>query len=246
MKYIEEQIQWYDDHSVRKDDDLIKANLKLIDDLYKNVEYSEDRIFLDKIIATFCEIIEVQRSVIDDLICEAEQGITVAGQQKCVVALVGSVAEEAELPSYLPPEGGFQTDEQVKKAFTNYLTYHAKRKNGKTFSTHTSYDYSSRVKVLMEIVCEEWASRNGDTWIPLGEQNLQVGCPFLNAYNNLHVLRMYVERKEQEIHDISVGLREPNPDGARNPLNNYRNLGNSAAALTKFEEFKQCIEQQNL
>jgi hypothetical protein len=155
---------------------------------------------------------------------------------------------EREIPPYLPPEGGFQTDEQVKKAFTNYLTYHAKRKSGKTFSTHTSYDYSSRVKVLMEIVCQEWQERNGDSRIPLNEQNLHSGAPFLNAYNNLSTLRAYVDRKDRELREISLGLRQPmSPEEAkRNPLNNQRNLGNTTAALAKFEEFKNRIEQQEV
>ena len=95
----------------------------------------------------------------------------------------------------------------------------------------------------MEIVCQEWAESNGDSRIQLTEQNLHAGCPFLNAYNNLHVLKEYVERKEQELRDISMGLRQPMSaeEVKRNPLNNQRNLGNTTAALAKFEEFKNKI-----
>ena len=71
MKKINEQIQWYDKNSTRKDDDLIKANLKLIDNLYSEIENSEDKIFLDKIISTFCEIMEIQRDVINELQAES-------------------------------------------------------------------------------------------------------------------------------------------------------------------------------
>jgi hypothetical protein len=147
-----------------------------------------------------------------------------------------------EVPSFLPPEGGFQTDDQVKKAFTNYLTYHVERKTkagkDKPFSVHTIYDYSSRIKVLMEIVCEEWMASNRDGWIQLSEQTVQAGCPFLNAYNNIDTLKQYVERKERELYDISMGVREAAPEGQKNPLNNIRNLKNTIAALAKFEEFK--------
>jgi hypothetical protein len=96
----------------------------------------------------------------------------------------------------------------------------------------------------MEIVCQEWAESNGDRHIQLTQQNLHAGCPFLNAYNNLYVLKAYVERKEQELRDISLGLRQPMSaeEAKRNPLNNQRNLGNTTAALTKFEEFKNNID----
>ena len=50
MKIIDEQIQWYEQNATRKDDDLIKANLKLINNLFDEIENSEDRIFIDKII----------------------------------------------------------------------------------------------------------------------------------------------------------------------------------------------------
>jgi hypothetical protein len=90
----------------------------------------------------------------------------------------------------------------------------------------------------MEIVCEEWIACNRDSWIQLSEQTVQAGCPFLNAYNNIDTLKQYVERKERELYDISMGVREAAPEGQKNPLNNIRNLKNTIAALAKFEEFK--------
>jgi hypothetical protein len=156
--------------------------------------------------------------------------------------------KDSVVPSYMPPEGGFQSDEQVKKAFINYLTYHVERKtkDGKDrpFSVHTIYDYSSRIKCLMEIVCEEWMASNKDGWIQLDEQTLRPGCPFLNAYHNISVLKRYVERKEQELIDISNGLREPMPEGKRTPLDNGRNLTNTKAALVRFEDFRNAVNNQ--
>ena len=261
MSKIDELIKRYEHLSTDDDeaDIFIKVKLKMIRSLFEEIKGSEDCIYMEEIISKFAEIMDRQHDIIMDGIIAAAAADGYGPPQHMYVAVPQIKKEEAAaesdpvdeetpetIPSYLPPECGFQTDEQVKKAFTNYLTCHAKRKNGKTFSTHTSYDYSSRVKVLMEIVCEEWASCNGDTWIPLNEQTLQAGCPFLNAYNNLHVLKEYVERKEKELRDISLGLHQPMSaeEVKRNPLNNQRNLGNTTAALIKFEEFKKKIVNQ--
>lgn len=268
MKKIDDLIKQYTQGVTGYDEDdvFIKAKLKMIRSLFEEIKGSEDCIYMEEIISKFAEIMERQHEVINGLwaVMAAEDGYgptqhnwvknPPAVSRKLTADDIpwDSECDSAEreipvvIPPYLPPEGGFQTDEQVKKAFTNYLTYHAKRKSGKPFSTHTSYDYSSRVKVLMEIVCQEWQSSSGNSRIQLSEQKLQTGCPFLNAYNNLPVLKQYVERKDQELREISKGLREPNPESARNPLNNPRNLGNTTAALTKFEEFKKCIDQQTV
>lgn len=269
MKKIDDLIKQYS-QGVTGDDEadvFIKVKLKMINTLFEEIKDSEECIYMEEIISKFAEIMKRQDEVISGLwtIMAAEDGYgppqhnfvtnpnVVTHKLTADDIPMDPECDSAEIddpiipPSYLPPEEGFQTDEQVKKAFTNYLTYHAKRKNGKTLSTHTSYDYSSRVKVLMEIVCEEWAFSNGDTWIPLNDQELQAGGPFLNAYNNLPVLKAYVERKEQELRDISQGLRQPMSaeEVKRNPLNNQRNLNNTNAALTKFEEFKGSIAKHS-
>ena len=273
MSKIDDLIRQYNDLSTGDDeaDVFINVKLKMIRGLFDEINGSEERIFMEEIISKFAEIMDCQHQVIGGLMTEimAEAGygptqhnwISVFGEQSPRTSKPVLTADDIPwdpecdpkekeihlvVPSYLPPEGGFQTDEQVKKAFTNYLTYHAKRKNGKTFSTHTSYDYSSRVKVLAQIVCQEWLEHNRDSWIQLNEQNLQAGCPFLNAYNNLEALREYVDRKDQELFEISKGLRQPmSPEEVKgNPLNNQRNLDNTTAALRKFEEFKRHIEEQ--
>ena len=273
MKKIDDLIRRYNDWSTGDDeaDIFIKVKLKMIRSLFDEIKDSEERIYMEEIISKFAEIMDCQQEIImnDIMVAAAEAGygppqhnwISASGERSPRTSKPILTADDipwdpecdpadrelpVAIPPYLPPEGGFQTDEQVKKAFTNYLTYHAKRKSGKTFSTHTSYDYSSRVKVLMEIVCQEWQESNGDSRIQLNEQNLQSGCPFLNAYNNLPVLKEYVERKDQELREISMGLRQPMSaeEAKRNPLNNQRNLGNTTAALAKFEEFKNSILAQ--
>ena len=255
MKKIEDLIRQYDHAAADAVDMHIKVKLKIINGIFEDIKDSEDRIYMEEIISKFAEIVECQRGVIGELMSEiaAEAGYGPASTKHNFVATGNLSAEDIpwsadckpcevqqtrELPSYLPPEGGFQKDEQVKKAFTNYLTYHVNRKTksgkDKPFSIHTIYDYCSRIKVLFEIVYD---------WIQLDEQTILPGCTFLNAYHNISALNKYIEMKSTELREISIGLREPLPaeEAQRNPLNNPRNLGNTTAALAKFAEFKEAI-----
>ena len=54
---IYELIEWYEQNSTRKEDDYIKANLQLVITLAKNVNNSDDIIFIERIIDTFCDIV---------------------------------------------------------------------------------------------------------------------------------------------------------------------------------------------
>ena len=251
MKNIDELLRKLNQLSTGDDeaDVFIKVKLKMIRGLFEDIKGSVDRIYMEEIISKFAEIVECQNGVVNGVwaMLAAEDGYG-PPQHNFVVVPPQTVEKEeskrAEVPHYLPPEGGFQTDEQVKKAFATYLTHHAKRKSGKPFSGHTIYDYSSRIKVLIETVIREWQENDGDSRIQLEEQSLQPGSPFLNAYYNLPALREYVTMKEEEIREISMGLRVPDPESLSNPLNNARNLGNTAAALTRFEEFKKSIQEQ--
>lgn len=258
MKKIDDLIQLYSNRSTGDEEAniFIKVKLKMIRSLFEEIKGSEDRIYMEEIISKFAEIMDCQQEMIDAANNCANNSMLhgfvaqrhlkpedIPWDPDCEPDEEESVKD---IPSYLPPEGGFQNDEQVKKAFTNYLTYHVNRKTkagkDKPFSVHTIYDYSSRIKVLMEIAHNEWRAANRDSWMRLSEENLQAGSPFLNAYNNLPVLKQYVENKEQELREISMGLRRLAPDGMRNPLNNIRNLNNTSAALARFEEFKKAID----
>lgn len=206
---------------------------------------------MEEIIAQFAALLEIMQDTIDLQKLEIAKAMeeTSASGFRLAEDIPWASGEEPNNeqnkmpPSFLPPEGGFQTDNQVKKAFTNYLTYHVDRKTksgkDKPFSVHTIYDYSSRIKVLMEIVYEEWMASNRDSWIQLNEQTIQEGCPFINAYNNIGTLKQYVERKEQSLHK---GLVDAAPNSQNNPLNNIRNLKNTIAALAKFEDFRNAID----
>ena len=261
MKIIDDLIQRYDHPMADVIEFHTQAKLKMIKALYEEIKDSKDCAYMEEIIAQFVELLEDMQDTIDSQMVEiakadgygpANQNF-MSGYRLTPDDIPWDPEEDPnnkqikELPSFLPPQGGFQTDDQVKKAFTNYLTYHVERKTkkgeDKPFSVHTIYDYSSRIKVLMEIVCEEWQACNRDSWIRLSEQMILAGCPFLNAFNNIGVLKQYVEHKEQELRDISMGLIEAAPDSQKNPLNNIRNLKNTIAALARFEEFRNKVQE---
>ena len=54
---------------------------------------------------------------------------------------------------------------------------------------------------------------------------------------------IYGARLVQELRDIALGLIEAMPDSQQNPLNNIRNLKNTIAALARFEEFRNKVQQ---
>lgn len=216
MKKIDEQIQWYEQNATRKDDDYIKANLKLINDLYNEIEYFEDKMFVDKIIGTFCEIIEVQREVIDELHNEAEQSTCyTAPNQHNFVSMRRLNPEDIPWDSEeysIIQTGDFQNDKQLQDAFTQYCL-----SNGK--SSYTVNDYCSRIKNLWNIFYKE--SQEGklkEDIVVMKEKTIQ-NSPLLNAYHHIEELNCYVSMK-------IAGAK-----GNRNWLN-------VRAALNKFDKFK--------
>lgn len=261
MTIIDDLIRRYDHPMADVIEFHTQAKLKMIKALFEEIKGSKDCAYMEEIIAQFVELLEDMQDTIDQQLVEIAKADGygpmnnnfMTGSKRNPDDIPWDLDESPndepvkELPPFLPPEGGFQTDDQVKKAFTNYLTYHVERKTkagkDKPFSVHTIYDYSSRIKVLMEIVCEEWIACNRDGWIQLSEQTVQAGCPFLNAFNNIDTLKRYVERKEQELYDISLGRRNAAPDGQKNPLNNIRNLKNTIAALARFEDFRNKVRE---
>lgn len=257
MKMIDDLIRRYDHPMADVIEFHTQAKLKMIKALFEEIKGSKDCAYMEEIIAQFVDLLGDMQDTIDQQMVEIAKADGYGPLDHSFMSgfklTTNNIPWDSEggpldteqakdIHSFLPQEDGFQTDDQVKKAFTNYLTYHVERKTkagkDKPFSVHTVYDYSSRIKVLMEIVCEEWIACNRDSWIQLNEQTVQAGCPFLNAYNNIDTLKQYVERKERELYDISMGVREAAPEGQKNPLNNIRNLKNTIAALAKFEEFK--------
>ncbi len=259
MESIDKQIKWYEQNSTRKDDDIIKANLKLINELTEKIEHSEDRIFINKVVNTFCEIIEIQREIIDELEFEHDNVHFGGGMSKLkgFMALTDlkpvdapCVKEEGcfdisklrELNSYKPSGDGFGSDAEIRDSFANYLKYHLVKKNGqqKVLADTTVYDYCSRVKVLWEIYERERMAGALDEKCSQLDKEILPGKTFINAYNNIDTLKAYVERKSKELEEIEIGERElfSMDELQSNPLNNPKNLRNTKAALTKFEEFR--------
>lgn len=271
MEIIDKQVAWYTQNANRKEDAYIQEHLKLINNLAEHIENSEDLMFIEKIVSTFCEIMEMQRQVIAELegmeVESSSRGFGLASIGKTMDGYLSarrltaddipwSEEEEAnteidrlrELNSYMPLDGEFKSDDQIKRAFSNYLQYHIEARNGKPkrLSQTTAYDYSSRIKVLWEVIEREWKEGKLEGIVPFFAECIMPGYTFLNAYNNIQILETYVLYKSSEIRQVENGDKEAftEQDYRKNPLNNPRNLRNSAAALEKFREFKVSVEKQ--
>ena len=263
MSKINDLIRYYEENDFRKENGLIWANLRLINDLVENIEDSRDRIYMDKIIATCLEIIDIQKDAIHDYVnnkmLAASAGpktIGLAAPHRLTTDDIPRDPEEeaANLLDrtrirnpYTPPKGGFKDDKKVKEAFVNYLKYHVTKKDGtpKKFSDTTVYDYSSRIKVLWQVFFNECQRGTVEGCNPELKEPIFPDGTFLNAYNNVSALKQYVEFKKDRLTEIEKGIHSPytKDELAENPLNNPRNLANTAAALEKFGEFTRCIEQ---
>ncbi len=257
MNKINELIQYYNENDSRKENALIKVNLKLINELIENIEDSQDRLYMDKIISTCMEIIDIQREMIHE--SDYSEMIS-AGFGPSYTGFISHPQQTTDNKSYdidilrdrnpyMPPNGGFQDDAQIREAFANYLKYHVVKKCGtpKMFADTTVYDYCSRIKVLFEVIFREWQNGILEGKIQMFDEGVIPGKTFLNAYNNIRILDDYIEYKSLEFREIEVGERKPftSEEMRNNPLNNLRNLCNTTAALAKFREFKEKTEQDN-
>ena len=205
MKKIEEQIKWYDDNATRKDDGLIKANLKLINNLYNEIENSEDKIFLDKIINTFCEIIEIQKEVINDVAMAAEQGGLSSAPNQQAFAVDYSDMKE------------FSDDKQIQNAFTSHYL-------GKGKSSYTVNDYCSRIKNLWKSFYEEYKKGDLPKELIVNEEEINSDTPLLNAYHHIDVLTCYVSMM------IAISEGSRNWLNTRAALNKFSDFGVSIEA----------------
>ena len=176
MRRIDEKIKWLEQNATRKDDDLIRLKLKMIKELYSEIENAEDQLFMDEIIETFLSIMDIQRGVIVDLLMEMESGSGYTpGQHSFVVA-------------YTQPEEGFQNDKQLQTAFATYLSSKGK-------SSYTINDYCSRIRNL-------WKSFHGDfkagalpEELLVDEDRIFPKHPLLNAFNHTEELNVYISMK---------------------------------------------------
>ena len=176
---IHELIEWYEQNFTRKEDDYIKANLQLIITLAKNVKNSDDIIFIERIIDTFCDIVRKQREIIQ----------TIESQSQ--TQPVGNViAQNGFATSYIPTVSGFTNDEQIRGVFSAYM-----QKEGK--SSFTANDYILRVQNLWRSFYSDYQA--GELPSELAEsvieEEINADAPLLNAYNYIEELNCYVSMK---------------------------------------------------
>ena len=173
MNKIDEQIRWYELNATRKNDDYIKANLRFINDLYEKIENSEERMFMDKIISTFCEIIEVQRNVIEDVLMEADQPGFYAPQS------------QNSSESYLLSCEDFESDKQLQSAFTIYCL-----SNGK--SSYTVNDYCSRLRNLWKSFYKEYKQGILPEQLEVNQEKINPDTPLLNIFYHADELNCFI------------------------------------------------------
>lgn len=176
MRRIDEKIRWLEQNATRKDDDLIRVKLKMINELYKEIEYAEDRLFMDEIIETFLGIMDIQRGVIYDLQMEMESGSGYTPGQHSFIA------------AYTQPEEGFQTDKQLQTAFATYLTSKGK-------SSYTINDYCSRIRNLWKSFYSDYKIGKLPDKLLVDEESILQDHPLVNAFNHSEELNAYISMK---------------------------------------------------
>ena len=176
-----ELIDWYGDISTRKEDDYIRAKLKLIIHLAENVENSEDLMFIEEIVQTFGDIIRKQRGIIRELEEEAE-----------FFQLDQEFSEQSFMTSYVAPIDGVANNEQIKAKFTAHM-----QKPGKEKSPFTINDYILRIQNLWRSFYSDYEA--GELPSELAESviedEIKQDSPLLNAYNYIEELNCYLSMK---------------------------------------------------
>ena len=242
MKCIDETIKKIQSQESRYDESYMIAHLELAKKLCEISKSADTSSYVDKIAQTFCEILETQQDIINDLkidIVQLEtreaQMTTVGTNSNYLPALQSTVVaekKEPEVPFELPEGGVFKNSNQVKEAFIAYLK--GIIKNGNPLSHTTVYDYSSRINMIFTYFKREREAGN-----QVEEGMFKENESYLKVYNNLEFFEAYVREKEREIKEREAGKR---PFSAEElevcRLRNPKNLRNSIAALAKFREFK--------
>lgn len=181
VQKIYELIELYDENSTRKEDEYIKANLKLVIHLSESVANSDDLMFIEKITDTFCDIIKKQRDVIRVL-------EDMAKFQPCGAPIQNNYASLC-----VTPAEGFTNDEQIKSAFINFMV----NGNEKKRSSFTANDYILRVQNLWRSFYADYEA--GKLPVQLAEsvirEEIQTDSPLLNACNYIEELNCYVSMK---------------------------------------------------
>lgn len=258
MKLIDDVIQKIQDAASRYDEDYIVANLELVNKLYKICEEEGEIRYLDKIIQTFCEMLDVQQEIIIDLKAELDApSLTVGGQDMPFGEMQSNYAqapqmammvepEEAFADLEVPPGGAFTSSSQIKNAFLNYLQGIRSTK-GKRLSSTTIFDYSSRINMLWTHFEKEWRAGKLEGRLQISKESFIPNETYLNVYNHLEVFEGFIRVKEGEIaYREQEGIPFSAEELKENPLNNDKNLRNTNAALMKFKKFQKAVKESTI
>ncbi len=252
MKHIDEIIQRIQDTASGYDEYMI-AHLELAKKLCEISKKLGDMRHLDTIVQTFCEVLKTQQGVIEDLkfkmvqmnVGTGWQTIAPAGaQSNYIPTSQGSVGkkEEAEVRLEVPEDGKFKTSLEVKEGFIAYLK--RPNKTGKSLRDTTVFDYSSRVKSLWVYFKEEMDAGMLEGKLTIEEGRFVQGETYLNVYNNIGLFKEFIRVKAAEIKEREAEGRPFSAEElAASPLNSYKNLNNTSAALAKFEAFKKMVDE---
>ena len=201
MKRLDELIKWYEDNASNKYEKMICEELKVINNMFDELEDYDEQLFIDKIIRTFCEVVDNHRDKIDDLEGRIDYFGSCNNQQNFV-------------PVYAPKMQGFENDEQVRKAFTYYLTHEVQ----KALSSYTINDYCSRIKILWKTFYEAYKNQELPDNLRVIEEKMSFGNPLLNAYRHAEEIHYYIHFQIEQDKE-------------------NRNWTNARAAFNKFQEF---------
>lgn len=210
-KQLDEQIECYELNLNGNEDVYIKSNLKLIKDLAQNVKNSDDIRSIEKIISTFCEIMDIQRETIYEL--------SVVDTQ----VLGHSVPKNNYMPSLVTSNEKFSNDEQIKETFIAYM-----KEKGK--SGFTTSDYILRVQNLWRDFEHDYLTgRLEENMLDLvPEEQIALGYPLLNAYRHLNALNRYVAL------NIEKNPQDRNWANTRSAINTF----GKALYKTEYEKVK--------
>ncbi len=186
MNKINDLIAWYQENSARKEFDYIEAHLNLVNNLFNKMDNFEDKMYIDKIIDTFCEIVKMQGEVIKELEIENipydndEDNYTTPNPNKDFLFnnYIGYYSSE------------YTDDRYLQNAFTNYCLEMGK-------STYTINDYCSRIKTLWKIFYNEYEQGNLKN-TQLNTDKVKFDAPLINVYNNIEAINKFIISKNDE------------------------------------------------
>lgn len=183
MSKIDEMIRWYEENETRREYKLVKAKLKLIKNLFDEIEDSDDRMFMVEIIDNFSAIMELHRDVIIDKEMEMESwaaGSNNGNTDNYIACLV--------------QQGGFRDDKQLQAAFTAYLSGRKK----KPLSSYTVNDYCSRIRNLWKSFYAAYQEGSLEEELCVNTQRIAAENPLMNAYYHIDELQCYARRMSMQ------------------------------------------------